>query len=347
MRLGICAFPSYRSRDTACGHDRVVEEILTYLDAQGVTFSFYERGRIRDELVAIGKSISYSLELLFRRDDCYFATYPVAGFFPAILRKHPLVLAVHDMIPFSVTAYDSKLKFAIKRICIRYSCIHADAILVPFQSTKNDIVHRFGVNPDIIRLVPYGVNHENFFLDHSIPKEEGRIAFLGEAKRAKGMDSAIRAFARVVERRPETRLVLASQGSELPEMKRLASRILPRDSYEFVGHVPEDRMREFYAKAKVFLFPSRYGFGLSPVEAMACGTPAIVGATLDAREFFHDPDLWADPDDPRELADKILALLADPAKYEDKRTAAVQLASEYSWNRTASAYYDAFLRSVG
>jgi glycosyltransferase involved in cell wall biosynthesis len=302
---------------------------------------------IRNEFVALRKSIVYGLELFSRRDDCYFATYPVAGFFPAVLRKHPLVVAVHDMIPFSVTAYDSKFKFAIKRFCIRYSCLHADEILVPFPSTKREIVERFGVSPDIIHLVPYGVNHQTFFLDRAIPKEEGRIAFLGEARRAKGMDSAIRAFAHVVGRRPETRLVLASQGRELDEMRALASRILPRGSYEFVGYVPEDRMREFYAKAKVFLFPSRYGFGLSPVEAMACGTPAIVGATLDAREFFHDPDLWADPDDPRELADKILALLADPAKYEDKRTAAVQLASEYSWNRTASAYYDAFLRSVG
>jgi glycosyltransferase involved in cell wall biosynthesis len=123
----------------------------------------------------------------------------------------------------------------------------------------------------------------------------------------------------------------------------LAASNLPQNSYEFIGFVPEDQIRQFYCSAQVFLFPSRYGFGLSSVESMACGTPSIVGATLDALDLFDDNELTTDPEKPEELARKILALLSDVQLYKQKQRWGLNMASRFSWESMGSKYLDTFL----
>ena len=345
MKIGICAFPLSKGKETGRGLERVIEEFCNSLTALKLEYSFYDKGIIRNEIIAIIKSIRYGIELFNKKDKCYFSVYPVSAIFPIFTGKHPHVTAVHDLIPFHVYGYDNKIKYAIKRWCIKYACVKSDMIIVPFLSTKNQIVEMFKVNPDKIKVIFYGVNHENYYVEEKIEKIENRIAFLGEAKRAKGMDSVIYAFSKVLKEIPNATLSLASYGNELEEMKALAKKELPEYSYQFLGFISEDKMRAFYSSAKVFLFPSRYGFGLSSLESMACGTPAIVGATLDATDFLTDEDLLVNPDAHEELAEKILALLKDSKKYEEKRTKCIEIAKGFSWNTMASRYYEVLVEA--
>ncbi|MEI6424036.1 MAG: glycosyltransferase, partial [Lentisphaerota bacterium] len=185
-------------------------------------------------------------------------------------------IPVHDLIPFFVHGYDNKIKYSIKRLSIKYSYLKSDIVIVPFSSNKNKLIELFRVNPEKIRVIPYGVNHETYFRDDNIQKIPKSVAFLGEAKRAKGLDTLIRAFQIVIRSVPDATLVIASSGNELEKMKRLAEEFLPAGSFKFLGFIEENKMREFYNSAQLFVFPSRYGFGLSALEAMACGTPAIV-----------------------------------------------------------------------
>ncbi|KRQ10131.1 glycosyltransferase [Bradyrhizobium manausense] len=104
--------------------------------------------------------------------------------------------------------------------------------------------------------------------------------------------TAIFAFSEVARQKPEAFLASASGGNELEEMKDLAARNIPPNRYEFVGFVPEESTRQFYSELDLFLFPSRYGFGMSAVEAMTCGTPAITGRTLDSTDFFTTNFRW-------------------------------------------------------
>jgi glycosyltransferase involved in cell wall biosynthesis len=345
--LGICGFPLSRGKETGRGLERVIEEFCQFLDRRNVSFCFYDRGLINSETKADFQSLAYLRKLKTTRDSCYFAVYAVSGIFPALLRKKPLVTLITDLIPFHVAGYDNWLKYAIKRWCAKFSSVRSDWLIVGSASIKDEIVERFGVDADKVVVVPWGVDHTTYYPAPNIAKISKQVAFLGEAKRAKGIDAVIRSFKFVRQEIPNATLAIAGTGRDLEEMKRLAAQILPPGSYSFVGFVPEQKMNEFYNSADLFIFPSRYGFGLSALEAMACGTPTLVGATLDARDFFFDEDLLVNPDDDREIADKLIALLQDDNEKMKKGREAVEFAKQFSWKSMSEKYLGLCLNASG
>ncbi len=343
--IGLSAFPLSKGHSTGRGLERVIAELASGLDLIGQSYGFYDRGIIRNEFAAVGQAAGYLFDLRARHHDVWFAVYPVAGIFPILARKRPVVTGVYDLIPFLAAGYDNALKYFIKRRCIAFSCRHSDGLIVPFSSTAKQIVEMFGVPEDRIEVIPLGIDHSRFFCDDTIAKRKLRIGFLGEAKRAKGLDTAILAFAQVVKTIPEAFLVIASDGNEIEEMKELAHKTIPPDRYQFVGFLPEEELRRFYTELDLFLFPSRYGFGMSAIEAAACGTPAIVGRTLDSTDFFTDDLSLVDPNSPENLANQILLLLTHRDRYVALRKWGLASVQSLSWTHMAERYVE-FWRKV-
>src|SRR5262249_16511504 len=180
----------------------------------GQSYCFYDRGVIRNELVAVSLAGSFLASILRPRHDLWFGIYPVAGIFPILARKCPVVTGVYDLIPFLAPGYDNSIKYFIKRLCIEFACRSSDGLIVPFSSKAKQIVNMFGIPDDRIEVIPLGIDHGRFFCDDGVEKRRLRIGFLGEAKRAKGLDTAILAFSRVVRVLPEAFLVIASNGNE-------------------------------------------------------------------------------------------------------------------------------------
>lgn len=344
MKIGVVAFPLSRGKETGRGLDRTFEEIATGFVKIKVDFRYYDLGFIPKEWQAIFKSPKFFNMLKKTKDDIYLAVYPVSAIFPILAGKRPVVVGIHDMIPFHLFGYNNRLKYAFKRWAIKFAATRSDHIIVGLATTKKEIIEYFKVPASKISVVPYGIDPKVYFLDKKIKKEPYKIAFLGEAKRAKGMDTAIKAFAIVRKKFPEAKLVLASSGAEFEKMKRLAESTLPANSYDFAGFIPENKMRQFYASADVFVFPSRHGFGLSALEAMACGTPAIVGDTLDARDFFTDEDMLSDPNDPEMLAEKINNLFDDRNLYNQKCKEALSAVKGFTWEKTSKGYNETCMK---
>jgi glycosyltransferase involved in cell wall biosynthesis len=338
LDVGICGFPLSNGVNTGRGLERVVYELLRGLEAIGQPYAYHERGVIRNELLAVGRAPEYLADLRRHHSDLWFAVYPVAGIFPILAGKRPVVTGIYDLIPFLATGYDNAVKYFIKRRCIEFSCRRSNGLIVPFPSTAEHISERFGVAKERIEVIPLGIDRRHYYHDPAIAKRRFRIGFLGEAKRAKGLDTAILAFAQVLETLPDAFLTIASRGNELDEMKALARRTLPGERYEFVGFVPDEEMRQYYSELDLFLFPSRYGFGMSPVEAMACGTPAIAARTLDSSDFFTENLSLVEPGSPGELAERIVLLLTNREHYEALRGWGLQRAQALSWDRMAERY---------
>jgi glycosyltransferase involved in cell wall biosynthesis len=114
-----------------------------------------------------------------------------------------------------------------------------------------------------------------------------------------------------------------------------------------VGYVPDALLPALYRGARAFVLPSRYeGFGLTCVEAMACGTPVVAADRAALPETCGDAALLADPDDPRSVVAAVLsAATGDPARREALRAAGLRRAAHFSWERTADQT-DALLRAI-
>ena len=97
-------------------------------------------------------------------------------------------------------------------------------------------------------------------------------------------------------------------------------------------------MNDFYNSSELFVFPSRYGFGLSALEAMACGVPTIVGKTLDAKDFFTDKDMFVDPDNIDEISKKIVYFLKNKNASLEKSKYSIKFSRAHSWNKVFSKY---------
>ena len=102
------------------------------------------------------------------------------------------------------------------------------------------------------------------------------------------------------------------------------------------GYISEQELPDYYATATTMVFPSRCGFGLSTLEAMACGTPVVVARALDAPEFIGDAGLLSDPDSPEDLAQHLIRALTDARLRAELSAKGMARAKEFSWARMAT-----------
>jgi glycosyltransferase involved in cell wall biosynthesis len=104
-----------------------------------------------------------------------------------------------------------------------------------------------------------------------------------------------------------------------------------------VGYVSDAELKALYQHAACFVFPSFYeGFGIPPLEAMACGCPVLASTAPAVREVCGDAAAYFDPARPNQLAERLRAVLADPALRDDMRRAGLERVTAYSWQRAAS-----------
>jgi glycosyltransferase involved in cell wall biosynthesis len=110
-----------------------------------------------------------------------------------------------------------------------------------------------------------------------------------------------------------------------------------KDMVHFTGYVEDDDLPALYANAQVFVYPSLYeGFGLPPLEAMACGTPVITSNSSSLPEVVGKAGLTFDSKDWRSLARNLARVFSDASLHYQMRAAGIEQASRFSWVRAAN-----------
>ncbi len=337
LNLCLMSYPYYPSKDTGRGHDRYIFELKENITkvCSGINLNLLHQGFSRGVLIAGIKLFRFVTDLLFTEADLYHAISPIGGTIAAFLGKSPLAVTIHDVIPFYVSGYDYSWKYRFLRYCIERSVKSGDVVIVPYQVTKEALVSLFNAPVSKIHVVNYGVDHMIYYPRPAVKRAASQVLYIGEVSRSKGVDALIRAFGMVKERIHDAELLIGGKASnDQPFLEELSRESGLRDIH-FLGYIPEEEVPQYYASCTVMVFPSKCGFGLSVLEAMACGTPVIVGAVLDAPEFVAGAGILVNPDNIDALAKAIVNILMELEFRELLSAKAIERAKLFSWEKAA------------
>jgi glycosyltransferase involved in cell wall biosynthesis len=255
-------------------------------------------------------------------------------------RPTPAVLLVHHL--FGTTAFqEASLPVAAvtwlmeRPLSLLYRNLPIQAVS---RSTADDLVER-GFDRSRIEVIENGVDLSFFAPDPQTPRfAEPTVLYLGRLARYKRVDIIIRAVARLRATGVNVRLIIGGRGAAQPELEKLTAELAVTDRIEFAGFVSEERKRELFRRAWVHALTSpKEGWGISIMEAAACGTTSVASDSPGLRDSVRDghTGFLVPHDDIDALADRLRTVLQDPALRDRLGAQARAFAEQYSWERTA------------
>jgi glycosyltransferase involved in cell wall biosynthesis len=276
---------------------------------------------IMQRLVAMGTAAARPGPLRVRLDDASVVHYPLTIRIPSV--EKPSVVTLHDVQHLDLPGMFPRSERRFRSVAWHRSAQGAQRVIVMSEFVRERAVEKLGLDPARLRVIPLGLDH-----DELRPGSGEREPFLLYPARRwphKNHERLFEAFAMLRGERPELRLVLTGGGdfSDVP------------DGVEARGHVPRSEVVSLMQRASALVFPSLYeGFGLPPVEAMACGCPVASSNAASLPEVVGDAARLFDPHDPVAIADAVRDVLADPQPWIDRGLAR---AAQFSWDETARA----------
>jgi len=285
-----------------------------------------------------------SVELAITRPRVYHSTQ--LGL-PA-LRGCRAVITIHDLAPLRWPEHYLRMPHARIGHAWEYALARrADAIIAVSEATRRDVVDLLHVPPERVTVIPEAVDVQ--FAPPSA--EEGRrvaatfgvpgryVLYVGQFDPRKNMDGLLAAFGRAAAVDGELRLVIAG---DLGKLARFLTTALertraPRERIVVTGRVDDTTLAALYAGAECLLHAALLeGFGLTPLESLAAGTPVVGYRAGAVEEVVGDAGVLVDVGDPDALGEALVAYLGDPARQRELRARARPRAARFSWDRAAA-----------
>jgi glycosyltransferase involved in cell wall biosynthesis len=264
-------------------------------------------------------------------------------------RPCKLVATIHDLAPFHVTKkYDWKRMF-YGRVVARRLAKRQHEIIVISRNTANDVERYFGISARKLNLVYNGINHDAFRPDGSFPRNVflyvARLEHPG--KNHVGLIEAFNRFKRGTH--SDWQLVLAgSKWSGAEHIERAIRESPYSKDIRWAGFVPDADLPALYRSAAVFVYPSLYeGFGLPPLEAMACGVPVICSTGGALREMAGKAAALVEPGDVAGLAAQMARVAGDPVLRASMREKGLEHARQFQWRKTAEGTVRVYAKVCG
>ena len=259
----------------------------------------------------------------------------------------PLVSTIHDIAPFLYpSALSARLRLRYKQQ-FRRTVEEARRIITVSQITYSALGIYAGVDQTKARVIHNGVS-ERFVPEtdckallavrnrHSLP--ERYVFWVGDFRPEKNLAFLIQAWSKLRERQPDLP-VLVLAGEKRGDFRKIEDEVRKnrlQDGVLFSGFIPDDDLPAVYSGAQVFVFPSLYeGFGLPPLEAMACGTPCVVSNSSSLPEVTGSAALLFNPTSPEAFGDCMVKVLTQPELSESLRQAGLRQAAQFPWKRAA------------
>jgi glycosyltransferase involved in cell wall biosynthesis len=271
-----------------------------------------------------------------------------------ILMIKPYVVTIHDMANLLFEEDTGNFRMQLRRYRFRRGLLRANRVIAVSDATRRDVENIMRVPPARIRRV-YNAPDPGFHTaDAASDSEQQRIMeryqinypfllYAGNIRRHKNVPRLVEAFAVVrdqLQSHPvykDLRLVIIGDTiSQYPAVRQTVIKSRVEHVVRFLGFVPFETLRCFYETAAAFVFPSRYeGFGLPPLEAMACGAPVVASNVSSLPEVVGDAAILVNPENVFDIARGIREILLDLELRERLIARGRIQAGRFSWERTA------------
>jgi glycosyltransferase involved in cell wall biosynthesis len=279
---------------------------------------------------------------------------------PPLFAPVPTIVTVHDLIPLLLPAYRGSLRKRAYFWLDVQATLRADRLIAVSEHTKQDTVRCLGYPAERIDVtleaaapaMRPAAPEEILAVRERYSLPERFVLYLGDTDVRKGVHRLLGAFARWREQAGDTAtgLVIAGPrhqpgGPLFLDLTGLAYHLGLADMVRFLGPVGEEDKPALCSAATVFAFLSEYeGFGLPPLEAMACGTPVLASDRSSIPEIVGEAGVLVDPSDDGAVVEALDRLLGDAAWRAELRARGLARAAAFSWERTARETVEAYER---
>ena len=260
--------------------------------------------------------------------------------YTAPLRLHvPVVAAIHDISYFAHPEW-FRFREGVRRRWLTLQTARAAAGIVTISEfSKREIVERLEVPESKIHVIPPGINHPPTAIGHQPPAiSHPAVLYVGSIFNRRHVPDLIRAFGPIARALPDATLDIVGDNRSYPfeDLRRTIETEGLQTIVQWHEYVPDDRLHELYTHARAFAFLSEYeGLGLTPLEALAAGVPAVLLDTPVARESCGEAALYVPPHNLPAVTEALRTALFDESTRARLLAAAPAALAQYSWLRAA------------
>lgn len=285
----------------------------------------------------ISEQIELPLKLNKYKNEAIFHS---PSFVSSPFIKCPTIMTIHDLNHLKFPEYYTKFHKHYYNYIVKSSALKAKKILTVSEFSKKEIVNWLNCESEKVVVTYNGVD-ENF----KVIKDNGKLVnirekyelpqkfvlYIGNLKPHKNISNLIKAIKNINQ---EIILVINGKVNEILD-KIIEENHLERE-IKFIGYVDDDDLPALYNLAELFVYPSLYeGFGLPPLEAMACGCPVITSNTSSLPEVVGDAGILVNPYDVDEIAKAIDLILSNENLRNELKEKGLEQAKNFSWRKTA------------
>ncbi len=260
----------------------------------------------------------------------------------AVFRKNPFVVTVHDVVRFYLRFDPETIR---ERIWLKLDIMgikRASHIIAVSQHTKNDLIKYMKIPESRITVIYNGVDR-GVYKPYDVKLrllDKPYVLCIGSERPRKNLGRLFEAFAVLKKDFPDLKLLKVGPVGRYDKyhkdsVKRLSRLGITRD-VAFVDYVSEYDLVSYYCSAVLLAYPSLYeGFGLPPLEAMACGCPVVTSSASSLPEVVGDAGILVDPYNVQALAQAMRRVLSDSRLRDDMVRKGLEQSEKFSWEKAA------------
>lgn len=269
--------------------------------------------------------------------------YHATNYIIPLLIKTNSVVTIHDLITFTNPELCKNTSNLYFKLMMRRSLNKAKKIIAVSETIKKDIIREFNIKPSKISVIHLGV--DSLFekkIDVTVKEKydlpESYLLFVGNIEAKKNIDRLINAFIKFKEENDfDGKLILVGKmGWKVSKVKRLLREKKVKEEVKLLGYVSLKDLPFIYSMAKLFVFPSIYeGFGIPPLEAMACEVPVLISKLGASPEICGKASYQVNPYDINEITEGMKSLVYNKSIRNKKIILGKQWVQQYTWKKTA------------